>query len=85
MRCVRWLEAHAPDRFSLVATHEEDSVRLIVGVMDALGTNMGAGDFRRVFLQMRGSFVLTGRVAGQTVADSGMGFFETYVPADAKR
>jgi hypothetical protein len=40
---------------------------------------MGAGDFRRVFLQMRGSFVLTGRVAGQTVSDSGMGFFETYL------
>jgi hypothetical protein len=75
--------AYAPDRFSLVATHEEDSVRLNVGVMDALGTNMGAGDFRRVFLQMRGSFVLAGRVAGQTVADSGMGFFETYLTDSA--
>jgi hypothetical protein len=71
--------AHAPSRFSLVATHEEDSVRLNVEVRDALGTNMSAGDFRRVFLQMRGSFVLTGRVAGQAVADSGMGFFETYL------
>ena len=71
--------AHAPERFSLVATHDEDSVRLNVAVVDALGTNMAAGDFRRVFLQMRGSFVLTGRVAGQTVADSGMGFFETYL------
>ena len=71
--------AHAPERFSLAATHEEDSVRLKVRVMDALGTNMAAGDFRRVFLQMRGSFVLTGRVAGQTVADSGTGFFETYL------
>jgi hypothetical protein len=71
--------ARAPDRFNLVATHEADSVRLKVGVMDALGTNMAAGDFRRVFLQMRGSFVLTGRVGGQTVADSGTGFFETYL------
>jgi hypothetical protein len=71
--------AHAPHRFSLVATHEEDTLRLNVGVVDALGTNMAAGDFRRVFLQMRGSFVLTGRVGGQTVADSGMGFFETYL------
>jgi hypothetical protein len=70
--------AHAPASFSLVASHGEDSVRLNVGVVDALGTNMEAGDFRRVFLQMRGRFVLTGRVAGQAVADSGMGFFETY-------
>ena len=71
--------AKAPTRFTLVATHEEDSLWLNVGVVDALGTNMAAGDFRRVFLQMRGSFVLTGKVAGQTVADSGMGFFETYL------
>jgi hypothetical protein len=71
--------AKAPARFSLIATHEEDSVLLNVGVVDALGTNMTAADFRRIFLQMRGSFVLSGRVAGQTVADSGMGFFETYL------
>jgi hypothetical protein len=69
----------APSHFTLAATHEDDTVRLNVKVMDALGTNMAAGDFRRVFFQMRGSFVLSGRVAGQTVADSGMGFFETYL------
>jgi hypothetical protein len=28
---------------------------------------------------MRGRFTLTGIVAGEAVADSGMGFFETYV------
>jgi hypothetical protein len=77
--------ADAPDRFSLVATHEEDTVRLNVEVVDALGTNMAAGDFQRVFLQMRGSFVLTGRVAGQTVTDSGMGFFETYLTDSSPR
>jgi len=71
--------AKAPARITLVATHEEDSVRLNVGVLDALGTNMTAGDFRRVFLQMRGSFVLTGQVGGESVADSGVGFFETYL------
>jgi hypothetical protein len=73
------LEAHAPSHFRLVATHDRDSVRLNVRVVDVLGTNMAAGDFRRVFLQMRGRFVLTGHVAGQTIADSGMGFFETYL------
>ena len=71
--------AHAPDRFSLLATHEEDSVRLNVRVVDAMGTNMTAGNFRRVFLQMRGSFELAGNVAGESVADSGVGFFETYL------
>jgi hypothetical protein len=33
---------------------------------------------------MRGRFTLTGQLAGQAVADSGHGFFETYVkPAAA--
>jgi hypothetical protein len=39
----------------------------------------GAGEFRRVFLQMRGGFKLVGRIANETIADSGLGFFETYV------
>jgi hypothetical protein len=74
----------APTRFSLVAAREGDNLRLDVRVVDALGTEMGAGEFRRVFLQMRGTFRLTGRLLGQTVADSGAGFFETYVrPAAA--
>jgi hypothetical protein len=48
-------------------------------VVDALATAMGSGGFRRVFLQMRASFMLAGRVLGQVVADSGSGFFETYL------
>ena len=68
----------APDRFTLVGTRESDTVRLEVGVGDVLATEMRASQFRRIFLQMRGRFTLAGRVAGETVADSGMGFFETY-------
>ena len=71
--------ARAPTRFSLTATRDADSVRLEVSILDALATEMTAGEFRRVFLQMRGRFELKGRVAGEAVADSGMGFFETYV------
>jgi hypothetical protein len=41
---------------------------------------MGAASYQRVFLQMRGRFDVQGRVLGQEVADSGLGFFETYVP-----
>jgi hypothetical protein len=39
---------------------------------------MNTGGFRRVFLQMRGHFTLSGRLLGEMVADSGTGFFETY-------
>jgi hypothetical protein len=71
--------AQAPTRFSLIGVRDADSVRLAVSVVDALATEMSAGDFRRVFLQMRGRFKLDGKVGGEVVADSGMGFFETYI------
>jgi hypothetical protein len=71
----------APDRFTLIGTREGDTVRIDVRVGDVLATEMEASEFRRIFLQMRGRFSLAGRVAGETVADSGTGFFETYVPA----
>lgn len=71
--------ATSPERFTIVANRESDTLRLGVRVVDALATEMGTGGFRRVFLQMRGRFSLTGRVLGQTVADSGTGFFETYM------
>jgi hypothetical protein len=71
--------ATSPERFTIVANRESDTLRLDVRVVDALATEMGTGGFRRVFLQMRGHFSLSGRVLGQTVADSGTGFFETYV------
>ncbi|MGH7536494.1 MAG: hypothetical protein ACREMG_13075, partial [Gemmatimonadales bacterium] len=71
--------ASAPERFALTATRDADSVRLSVEVEHALTTDMSVATFRRVFLQMRGQFRLDGRVGGEVVADSGMGFFETYV------
>ncbi|MEO6057729.1 MAG: hypothetical protein ABIQ49_12900 [Gemmatimonadales bacterium] len=70
--------AAAPRRFTLTGTREADSVTLAVTVEHALATEMGAASFRRHFLQMRGRFVLRGRVAGAQVSDSGHGFFETY-------
>jgi hypothetical protein len=71
--------ATSPERFSIVANRESDTLRLDVRVVDALATEMGTGGFRRTFLQMRGRFSLSGRVLGKAVADSGTGFFETYV------
>jgi hypothetical protein len=63
-----------------VGTREADTVRIEVQVGDVLATEMRASKFGRSFLQMRGHFRLAGQVAGETVADSGTGFFETYVP-----
>ena len=73
------ISAKAPERFRLVATRDADTARMEVRVLDALATEMNATGFRRVFLQMRGKFKLSGRVGGQAVADSGTGFFETYI------
>jgi hypothetical protein len=71
--------ARAPERFTLTGTWEADTVRLSVSVDHALASEMAAASFRRLFLQMRGEFRLRGSVLGAVVADSGQGFFETYV------
>jgi hypothetical protein len=71
----------APQRFELEARRESDTLRLEVEVEDALGTELETGGFRRGFLQMRGRFTLTARLLGEAIADSGKGFFETYVPS----
>jgi hypothetical protein len=70
--------ASAPARFSLVAARGGDTVRLAVEVEHALATEMSASSFRRLFLQMRGRFLLRGHIAGAEVSDTGRGFFETY-------
>jgi hypothetical protein len=72
--------ASSPERFTLFATRDRDSLQLEVSIKDALGTELAAGPVQRVFLQMRGRFSLRGHLLGEVVADSGMGFFETYVP-----
>lgn len=71
--------AMAPAQFEILAGRGADSVRLRVVVEDALASRMGIGGLDRHFLQMRGRFTATGRIAGREVADSGEGFFETYV------
>jgi hypothetical protein len=70
--------ASSPEGFTLLANRGPDTLHLNVRVLDALATSMRTTGFRRLFLQMRGRFHLTGKVLGQVVADSGTGFFETY-------
>ena len=69
----------SPERFTLVGTWEADTVRLSVEVNHALASEVAASPRERVFLQMRGSFELSGRVLEQRVHDTGEGFFETYL------
>jgi hypothetical protein len=69
----------SPERFELLATRDADSLRIRVQVVDALATEMKTSGFRRGFLQMRGRFTVAGTVLGEVLADSGTGFFETYV------
>jgi hypothetical protein len=72
----------APERFTLVASRETDSLRLEVDVGDVQASVSGTAD-SLWFLQMRGRFRLAGTIGGSAVADTGSGFFETYVPRSA--
>ncbi|HET7599383.1 MAG TPA: hypothetical protein VFK09_03785 [Gemmatimonadales bacterium] len=76
---------HAPERFSILAARGADTTRLDVRVSEALASRVRAEGLERHFLQMRGRFSLQGRVAGRMLADSGWGFFETYVDGEPRR
>lgn len=75
--------AAAPARFRLDAARGADTVHLAVVIADALATRMRAEGLDRHFLQMRGRFTVQGRIGGAELADSGTGFFETYVTDSA--
>jgi hypothetical protein len=74
----------APSRFSIAAVRGADSVFVAVVVRSAQETSRGFGG-GQTFLQMRGAFRLSGRLGGAVVADSGLGFFETFRPASPPR
>ncbi len=73
------LGAAAPAAFDFLAVRDQDTVRLRAAIRDFQATP-GVGGAGRRFLQMRGDVRLEGRVGGVVVADSGTGFFETYLP-----
>jgi hypothetical protein len=70
----------APAGFEFVALREADTIRVVTEVDEVQATRRAGGEGGTWFLQMRGRFRLRGRVAGAAAADSGTGFFETYVP-----
>lgn len=69
----------APEVFDLVAVRDADTVRIIGTVRDVQATRQTAAGYSRAFLQMRAGWTLRGRIGGRAVADSGSGFFETFV------
>ena len=75
----------APAGFSFVAARDADTVRVSARVTDFQATGLTAAGPETRFLQMRGSFVLEGKVAGEVVRDTGEGFFETYVSVSGER
>lgn len=69
---------YAPESLRIRAVRDRDTVTVSVRVLEVQATPGGIGG-SRVFLQMRGAFTLSGRLLGVAVADSGLGFFETFV------
>lgn len=71
--------AALPDTLRLVATSGSDTVRLVVALQGGAATPSPTAGGDRFFLQLRGHWRLQGTVAGAVVADSGRGFFETWL------
>lgn len=69
----------APDSLAIVAVRGSDTVRVAVAILDATASRSAAAGMERVFLQMRGRWGLAGKAAGVAIADSGTGFFETWL------
>ncbi len=74
-----------PVGFRITATREADTLQVNTAVTDAAATRETAAGPGWMFLQMRGRARLEGRLSGAPVADSGWGFFETYVPTPGLR
>jgi hypothetical protein len=78
-------EALAPGRFSFASRQGTDSLGLAASIMAARVSAARATDkSNRWFVQMRGRWRMEAVLAGQVVADSGWGFFETWKTGDSE-
>lgn len=75
----------APDSLILLGTRGNDTLHVRIAVTDVAASSSTVAGSERVFLQMRGAWQLSGRAAGVTVADSGSGFFETWVEKGVRK
>ncbi len=73
----RWT---APESIAILATNGADSLALRVTISHARATQVpvAAGNPDPLFFQMRGTAVLSGRLRGSAVRETGDGFFETW-------
>ena len=69
----------APDSLRIRASRLDDTLRISVRIVDVAASRSMVAGPDRVFLQMRGVWRATGTAAGVAIADSGSGFFETWV------
>lgn len=75
----------APDSLRLVATSGTDSLRLDIRLLGGAASPAATPGVDRLFLQLRGHWRLAGSVAGRVVADTGSGFFETWLTRPSSR
>jgi hypothetical protein len=86
-------QLRVPARASFVDARGEDTLRLDLGIEDAIATDtrprraardaergdpLGSEKSRPYFIQMKGKARISGRLDGQPLAGMGTGFFETY-------
>jgi hypothetical protein len=69
----------APDSLRITGTRRDDTLRVVVRIVDVTASRSMIAGPDRVFLQMRGAWRAAGTAAGAMITDSGTGFFETWV------
>jgi hypothetical protein len=69
----------APESLSIVAARAGDTLRIAIAILDAAASSSATAGPGRALLQMRGRWRAIGTAAGIPVADSGSGFFETWL------
>lgn len=69
----------APDSLRLTGSRNDDTLQVTIRVVDVAASKSIVAGPGRVFLQMRGRWAMQGTAAGRAIADSGTGFFETWV------
>jgi hypothetical protein len=74
----------APDSLRITASRRDDTLRITVKIVAVAASRSMAAGPDRVFVQMRGTWRAVGTAAGAVIADSGGGFFETWVRRGAK-
>lgn len=70
----------APESIAILATNGADSLALEITIVHARSTQVpvAASTLDPLFFQMRGTAVLSGRLRGSPILESGDGFFETW-------